>query len=71
MDLTKDNESLNEQTKRKTAETIRKKYGDDYYERIGALGGKKSIGGGFSAATPEQRREWGKLGGQRSRRTKR
>jgi hypothetical protein len=33
----------------KTAETNKKKYGSDYYQRIGALGGIKSRGGGFAS----------------------
>lgn len=35
----------------KTTETNKKKYGADYYRRIGKLGGIKSRGGGF--ATPK------------------
>jgi general stress protein YciG len=42
----------------------------DFYKEIGALGGKKSRGGGFSKATEEQRAEWGHRGGKKSRRKK-
>lgn len=49
------------------AETNKKKYGDDFYKKIGAKGGLKSRGGGFAAATPEQVREWGRKGGKISR----
>lgn len=47
----------------KAAETNRKRYGKTFYVRIGALGGKKSKGGGF-AANPELAREAGRKGGQ-------
>ena len=47
----------------KAAETNRKRYGKTFYVRIGALGGKKSTGGGF-AANPELAREAGRKGGQ-------
>ena len=46
----------------KAAETNRKRYGKTFYVRIGALGGKKSTGGGF-AANPELAREAGRKGG--------
>jgi general stress protein YciG len=48
---------------RKAADTNRKRYGKTFYVRIGALGGKKSTGGGF-AANPELAREAGRKGGQ-------
>jgi len=54
----------------KAAITNKKKYGEDFYKKIGAKGGAKSRGGGFAAATPEQRSEWGRKGGQRSRKNK-
>lgn len=53
----------------KTAETNRRKYGADYYARIGAIGGKKSRGGGF-AANKELARIAGAKGGRISRRGK-
>lgn len=34
---------------KKTAAINRKKYGSDYYARLGALGGKKSRNGGFAS----------------------
>jgi len=52
----------------KAAVTNKQKYGEDFYKKIGTLGGKKSRGGGFAAATPEQVREWGRKGGRKSRR---
>lgn len=33
----------------KAAETNRKLYGDEFYQRIGALGGMKSRNGGFGS----------------------
>lgn len=50
--------------------TNKKKYGEDFYKKIGAKGGAKSRGGGFAAATPEQRSEWGRKGGLKSRKNK-
>lgn len=52
----------------KAALTNKKKYGEDFYKNIGKMGGLKSRGGGFAAATPEQVREWGRKGGRKSRR---
>ena len=49
-----------------TAETNRKKYGADFYKRIGAAGGRKSRGGGFSNREIASRA--GKIGGKISRR---
>ncbi len=45
----------------------------DHYRRIGKIGGQNSSGktnGGFNHATPEQRAEWGRIGGKKSRRKK-
>ncbi len=50
----------------KAAETNKKRYGKAFYVRIGAIGGKKSTGGGF-AANPELAREAGRKGGMASR----
>lgn len=50
----------------KTAETVKKRYGDAYFKRIGALGGKKSKGGGFSRVDGLASRA-GRLGGMNSR----
>ncbi len=53
----------------KAAETNKKRYGKSFYVRIGAMGGKKSTGGGF-AANPELAREAGRKGGLKSRKNK-
>jgi len=53
----------------KAAQTNKKRYGKAFYVRIGALGGKKSTGGGF-AANPELAREAGRKGGLKSRKVK-
>lgn len=53
----------------KAAATNKKKWGKDFYKRIGALGGQKSKGGGF-AANPELAREAGRKGGLKSRKNK-
>lgn len=50
----------------KAAATNKKRYGSDFYVRIGAIGGKKSRGGGF-AKNPELAREAGRKGGMASR----
>lgn len=50
----------------KAAATNKKKYGPDFYVKIGALGGAKSTGGGF-AANRELAREAGRKGGMKSR----
>lgn len=39
-------------------------YGEDFYRKMGAIGGKKSKGGGF-AANPELAREAGRKGGMK------
>ncbi len=54
---------------RKAAATNKKRYGKEFYIRIGAMGGKISRGGGF-AANPELAREAGRKGGLKSRKTK-
>ena len=53
----------------KAAKTNKKRYGKNFYERIGAMGGKISRGGGF-AANPELARIAGRKGGKASRKTK-
>jgi len=53
---------------KKASKTNKNKHGKDFYKGIGAMGGLKSRGGGFASATPEQRREWGRMGGTKSRR---
>lgn len=49
---------------RKAAETNKRLYGEEFYVNIGAIGGKKSTGGGFYA-NPELAALAGKLGGMR------
>lgn len=53
----------------KAAETNKRKYGNDWYSRIGKKGGKNGHTGGF-AANPELARSAGAKGGRISRRTK-
>lgn len=54
---------------RKTAKTIKAKYGDDFYSRMGKKGGKIGRTGGFYA-NPELARIAGRKGGRISRRGK-
>lgn len=51
------------------AATNKKKYGSDFYARIGASGGRKGRTGGFFA-NRDLAREAGRKGGRISRRTK-
>ncbi len=51
------------------AETNKRKYGADFYARIGAKGGRLGRTGGFYA-NRELAREAGRKGGRISRRTK-
>lgn len=51
----------------KAAETNKKKYGENFYARIGAMGGQKGHTGGF-AANIELARVAGRKGGLRSKR---
>lgn len=51
------------------ASTNKKKYGADFYAKIGAMGGKKGRTGGFYA-NRDLAREAGAKGGRISRRTK-
>lgn len=51
----------------KAAATNKKRYGLDFYERIGAAGGKISRGGGF-AKNRQLAVEAGRRGGRASRR---
>lgn len=53
----------------KAAQKNKEKYGDDWYQRIGSLGGKKGTTGGFYA-NPELAREAGRKGGKISKRGK-
>ena len=51
----------------KTAETNKRKYGDNWYREIGALGGKAGHTGGF-ASSHELAVEAGRKGGSKSKR---
>lgn len=51
----------------KASQTNKLRYGDDFYRRIGANGGKKSRGGGF-AQDSDLASLAGRLGGLKSRR---
>jgi len=51
------------------AKTNKRKYGDDFYSKIGSIGGKIGTTGGF-AANRELAREAGRRGGLKSRRGK-
>lgn len=57
---------------KKARETMKAKYGEDYFSRIGKSGGKKSKGGGFAYmkanGQEEKIKEAGRKGGERSRR---
>jgi general stress protein YciG len=62
----------------KVAATIRRKYGEDYFAKIGRKGGQISRGGGFASALlgsdnmtgPERASVVGRIGGRISKRTK-
>lgn len=54
---------------KKAAATNKRKYGADFYARIGAKGGRNGTTGGF-AANPELARIAGAKGGRISRRGK-
>jgi hypothetical protein len=54
------------------AATNKKKYGSDFYARIGASGGHNGRTGGFAAGEEgrERARKYGAIGGKISRRSK-
>ena len=54
----------------KAAATNKKRNGEDFFKRIGAIGGRNGHTGGFYAMTPERRAECGRKGGTISRRGK-
>lgn len=54
---------------RKAAATNKQRYGVNFYQTIGKVGGERSRGGGF-AKDPELARRAGRIGGQRSSRRK-
>lgn len=51
----------------KAAENIKKKYGDDFFKKIGQIGGKAPVGG-FSK-NPQLAKKAGAMGGKKSRRS--
>jgi hypothetical protein len=55
---------------RKAATTNKKRYGRDFYKRIGSDGGRSGHTGGFAAGEEgrERARYYGSLGGRKSRR---
>lgn len=53
----------------KAADKNRVKHGADFYKKIGAMGGKKSRGGGFQKGS-ELARIAGAIGGRKSRKRK-
>lgn len=53
----------------KTRETNKRKYGENFYQEIGHIGGSRKVPKGF-ALNIERAREAGRKGGQISRRTK-
>jgi len=57
---------------KQAAKTNRERHGEDYYQRIGAIGGKNGITGGFGNGDKglELAREAGAKGGRKSRRPK-
>lgn len=54
---------------KKAVETNKKKHGADFYARIGAIGGKRTVCKGFGA-NPKLAREAGRKGGLISKRGK-
>ena len=55
---------------RLAAQKNKKRYGSDFYARIGRMGGQRGNNGGFAAgkAGRERARYWGAIGGSKSRR---
>lgn len=56
---------------RLAAEKNKKKYGSDFYARIGRMGGRRGHTGGFAAGEEGRKRAsvYGAIGGARSRRS--
>lgn len=52
----------------KAGETNKKKYGEDFYKRLGEMGGHRGRGCGGFAANPELAKIAGSKGGKRSKR---
>lgn len=55
----------------KASKTNKELYGEDFYGRIGKIGGQKSRGGGFASMPKWKISEAGARGGRISRRSKR
>lgn len=54
---------------KKVSQTLKAKYGENYWKEIGSRGGKaKNPNKGFGSKTPEERREAGRKGGRISKR---
>lgn len=63
-------EEINEEMKRghKTRDSLIKKYGENHYKKLGAQGGQVlGVKKGFALRTPEERREFGRIGGRKSK----
>ena len=52
----------------KASKTNKAKYGEDFYKKNGAKGGRNGHTGGFAAMSPERRSECGRKGGKASKR---
>lgn len=53
----------------KAAQTNKERHGEDFYRKVGAVGGKRQVPKGF-ALNPDLARSAGSKGGSISRRTK-
>jgi hypothetical protein len=54
----------------KASQTNKRKYGDNWYERIGSIGGKANVPKGFALMSKAKRIEAGRKGGTISKRGK-
>lgn len=54
----------------KSSQTNKRKYGDNWYERIGSIGGKAHVPKGFALMSKDKRIEAGRKGGAISKRGK-
>lgn len=55
---------------KKASETMKKKYGSNWYCKIGSIGGKAHVDKGFACMPFEKRSEAGRKGGLKSKRGK-
>ena len=55
---------------KKAAATNKSKYGNDWYSKIGSMGGKAHVIKGFALMTPEKHAEASRKGGKISKRGK-